>query len=394
MMIRIVLLFVLGSALGAREVRAESLQLNQRAKLHARVSERARVLLTMKRGDQVTVVARKGQWLKVRARGRIGWVPRSKTEEVAAIADDGIDLDAIEMYSDSDEANAVEPEPTAEPVEIDEPIEPTESDGSAAVAEIHELPDEPRALDLRIGVGITIITQGLRSAGGALTVPDNYNIGVSAATMKLGSSYVRAVTPGVVIGGELTYAVQKALPGMRHTDPITGEAATTAFTIHDLGAKLIAGYDPSRTTGLTIVGRAGIRYNSFRVAKVRELATNPAMIPSELHISPTLGVGVAVPQLTSKIGIRVVLDAFFVGMVRQTKGLEDGVMARARGGNVAATLTYRWKPSIDIQAGYDLGCTWMSFGAPDPSSMRAHTGTSVTRLDTFHMLTIGIAKGY
>lgn len=381
---RTLLFLVLVSVIGVRELHAESLQLSQSSKLHARTSERARVILTMESGAEVTVLVRKGSWLKVRVQGRVGWIPRSKTEAAAPTEVPGVDLDLIEMLPAADEVAGHTDEPADED---DAPIE-------EAIVETEEPPAPDRALDLRVGVGITIITQGLRSAGGALTVPDNYNIGVSAATLKLGSSYIRPVTHHLVVGGELAYAVQKALPGMRHTDPVTGEAATTAFTIHDLGLKLIGGYDLKRKSGLTFLARGGVRFNAYRVAKVRDLATNPAMIPSEHHVAPTLGGGIAIPRLTSKVGIRVVLDAFVVGMVRQTKGLEDGVEARARGGTLSGTVTYRWKPSIAIQASYDLGYTSMSFGAPDQMSMRAHTGTSVTRTDTFHMLTIGIAKGY
>ncbi|MBA3538242.1 MAG: SH3 domain-containing protein, partial [Deltaproteobacteria bacterium] len=68
-----------------------------------------------------------------------------------------------------------------------------------------------RAIDLRVRAGVTIITQGLRTAGGAKTVPDNYNVGVSAATLAVGGDYLMPYKKDFVVGADLAYAFQKAL---------------------------------------------------------------------------------------------------------------------------------------------------------------------------------------
>ena len=50
---------------------------------------------------------------------------------------------------------------------------------------------------------------------------------------------------------------------------------------------------------------------------------------------------------------------------------------------------------MDISVTYDLTILSMSYGTPIASSQRGHMGTGeVKRGDQFHMLAVGIAKGF
>src|ERR1700755_1092633 len=60
--------------------RAEKVRTNQDTKLYARAGEQAPVLLKVKEGKTMTVLAKDGRWIKVRVSGRTGWVPRSKVD--------------------------------------------------------------------------------------------------------------------------------------------------------------------------------------------------------------------------------------------------------------------------------------------------------------------------
>src|SRR5262245_35245956 len=60
--------------------RAEKVKTNQSAKLYTRAGEQSQVLLKLKSGQTMTVLAKDGRWLKVRVSGRTGWVPRSKVD--------------------------------------------------------------------------------------------------------------------------------------------------------------------------------------------------------------------------------------------------------------------------------------------------------------------------
>jgi uncharacterized protein YgiM (DUF1202 family) len=63
-----------------RASHAEKVKTNQPTKLYSRAGEQAPVLLKVKEGQTMTVLAKDGRWIKVRVQGRTGWVPRSKVD--------------------------------------------------------------------------------------------------------------------------------------------------------------------------------------------------------------------------------------------------------------------------------------------------------------------------
>jgi hypothetical protein len=71
---------VLGTLAWPSVSRAEKVKTNQSTKLHTRAGEQSPVLLKLKAGQTMTVLAKDGRWLKVRVSGRTGWIPRSKVD--------------------------------------------------------------------------------------------------------------------------------------------------------------------------------------------------------------------------------------------------------------------------------------------------------------------------
>src|SRR5215470_20402673 len=71
---------VLGVLAWPSAARAEKVKTNQSAKLYTRAGEQSPVLLKLKSGQSMTVLAKDGRWIKVRVSGRTGWVPRSKVD--------------------------------------------------------------------------------------------------------------------------------------------------------------------------------------------------------------------------------------------------------------------------------------------------------------------------
>lgn len=251
-----------------------------------------------------------------------------------------------------------------------------------------------RTLSARARGGVTFVQQGLRTAGSTATAPpDNYNIAVAAATLALGGTYLRPYNKDLVLGGDALLSLAKAIPGVRYT-PQGGTSTTTGFSIYDLDLRFVVGYDLHKPNGMMILGRVGLRYDSFQVSDVGNLTKNPATLPSEIQISPAIGAGLALPKLTPKLGLLFALDAMFTASMKQTKGLEDGKSPSAKGACLSAGMNYKWMPNLDIQASYDLTYMSASFGAVDPNSMRNHQGTSVTRTDIDHMITVGVAKAF
>jgi len=59
---------------------AEKVKTNQSTKLYSRAGEQSPVVLSVKSGQTMTVLASDGRWLKVRTQGRTGWIPRSKVD--------------------------------------------------------------------------------------------------------------------------------------------------------------------------------------------------------------------------------------------------------------------------------------------------------------------------
>lgn len=68
------------AASGVASAEKEKVKTNQTTKLLARPGEQAKVLLTAKSGQSMTLLKQDGRWLKVRFRGRTGYVPRSKVD--------------------------------------------------------------------------------------------------------------------------------------------------------------------------------------------------------------------------------------------------------------------------------------------------------------------------
>jgi hypothetical protein len=81
----LILVAALGLSLGAGVAEAEKVKSNQKTDLLTRPGERATVIVSVKSGTSMTLIAKEGRWLKVRVKGRTGYVPRSKVD----MADDG-----------------------------------------------------------------------------------------------------------------------------------------------------------------------------------------------------------------------------------------------------------------------------------------------------------------
>jgi hypothetical protein len=532
----LIIIVAIGALLGTAH--AEKVKTNQSTKLYSRPGEQAKVVLKVKSGQGMTVLAKEGRWLKVRVQGRTGYVPRSKVdlpdddeivrntrrrpfvdgrgtkrgfggdegpedrigadatgdgadeepkgkpasddeedapkkpkahasddeedapkkpkahagddeedapkkpkhkkgsdeEDEPTVVDDDSGGDSgdsgdggdgekaderprahvsekTKVFSERDEES--EAQFTARPTDV---LYPTESKGKWTMVENDEGDagwvqtsmldtDEGggggarrRTMDLRARVGVTLLSQGFRSAGGLAAVPDNYNVGTSAVALSLGGGVLFPYGKNYVLGGDLAYDLNKAVPGIFY-DPdgpmgsMPGQ--NIGVTVHNLNVRLLAGYDLHKKNGMTMFGRLGYHYQSFLVADVKDFTKNIAKLPSEIYKAPSIGAALAIPKLTDKIGIRVSLDAVLFGAsVQQTKNLEDGANPSAKSVCLGGMFSYQWQKKMALQGTYDLNYASFSFGAPIANSMRGHTGTAASRTDIFHTVTFGITYGF
>ncbi|MEO7092298.1 MAG: SH3 domain-containing protein [Polyangiales bacterium] len=536
-MFLVLLIGVLGPSLG----HAEKVKTNQNAKVYNRPGEQGKVVVKVKEGQTMTVLAKEGRWLKVRVSGRTGYIPRSKVdmpegdEEITrntrrrpfvdgrgtkrgfggeAGPDDRIGADATGDNAPSgdeggdegdsgdegedpkpkgkkpppkgkkpppkggddsgddedpvaekgggkggkgrDDDEPVDDEPTDDSEPTDDRVKATVGSKTVAYAEPSKESEESfkakpsdtlfvestkgkwtevsvedgdigwiqtskldiegrddggdgeggpsgRMIDVRARLGFTLVSQSLSSAGGGTTKwPDKYTVGSSSVAVMLSGGVLVPFKKQYLIGGELTYDISKAIPGIAF-DPDGGgpnggpmPSQTTGFTIHNVNARGVFGYPfKNSKRGTILFGRLGYHYEAFRVDDVTNLMKNNAKLPSENIKGPMLGAAFAIPMMTQKIGLRISLDAMLVGgSVTQTKNLEDGANPSVTKITLGAGVTYRWKPGIDLSGGYDLNYASLSFGAPVATSMRGHTGTSVSRKDVNHTVAVGIAKAF
>src|SRR2546421_9734628 len=76
----VIFVLILGALAWSRPADAEKVKTNQSTKLYSRAGEQSPVILKLKSGQTMTVLAKDGRWIKVRVSGRTGWVPRSKID--------------------------------------------------------------------------------------------------------------------------------------------------------------------------------------------------------------------------------------------------------------------------------------------------------------------------
>jgi hypothetical protein len=150
-----------------------------------------------------------------------------------------------------------------------------------------------RSIDLRAGLGVTFIQQGIRTQGttlmGADQVPDVYNIGTSAATIDLGG---RVLFPykKYMFGAELLFDASKTLLG-----GVSYKATTTGLTVTDFNLRGVFAYPTQRKSGMMLLGRLGFRYRGYLVDDYADPMKNPAKIPQETLKAPTLGAAILLP---------------------------------------------------------------------------------------------------
>src|SRR3954469_18361702 len=84
MNVRVLLAVVVAVVLGVlacptpSHAESEKAKTNQGTKVYRRAGEQSPVILELKTGQTVTIIARDGRWLRVRGAGRTAWIPRSK----------------------------------------------------------------------------------------------------------------------------------------------------------------------------------------------------------------------------------------------------------------------------------------------------------------------------
>jgi uncharacterized protein YgiM (DUF1202 family) len=467
---------------------AEVVTANQSTEVRQRAGEQSSVVMTVKSGQSMTVLSKDGRWVKVRVKGRTGYVARSTIE-----GDDGGDIqrntrrrpfvdgrstgrtfggegpddrvgaDATGDQGDSgdegDDGDKSDRKPKKEKTKVkskprhDEEDDTTGDDEDAIDKESTSKDEDdrvrvrlnartvlradpskkapkimtgtsgerfflvekrgkwslletedgdksgwvltrmtgdssasgPRAriFDASANLGVTLIKQTMALAGGSTKFPDAYGISTSSLTLALGGELLVPYKDDYWIGGQVTYAGTKALPGLSYM------GTNIPITLHNFNVRGEFGYDFHSSSGMRVVGRLGYHYDAFLVP-----VDNKATLPAEAFRGVIIGAAVDVPKVTDVIAIRASLDAVVLGTRSQTTNLEDGASPSTFAAFVGLSGQYRWKPDITFTANYDLGYFSNSFGPPIATSKRMHMGTGGSRTDVFHTISIGAKKAF
>jgi hypothetical protein len=532
MRVKALILFIAIAVLGGAGIaRAEKVKTNQSTKVYSHPGEQGKVLLKLKSGQNMTVLAKEGRWLKVRVQGRTGYVPRSKVDmpddediarntrrrpfvdgrstkrgfggeqgpddRIGADAtgdgsddsggddkgddddakpakhhkadkadkadkgdkgdkadkadkgdDDGDDDDASTKRhkgDDDDDTTVVDDDKTGDPEPDDRAIahvtektkvladrdldsdeqfvakpsdvlyptdkkgkwtfvEDEEGDGGWVLTSKLDMDDggggpRKRQIGLRARLGFSYLSQGMRATGstfmntgGGTFNPDNYNLATSAVSIALGGGILFPYGKSYLFGADASLDYARTLLG---GIAVPGQMGNTTIGLTDVDLRATAGYDLHKKNGLALFARLGYRYQAFLIDNVTDQTKNVDKFPSEVFTAPTLGVALAIPRLSDKVGLRFALDTVLFGAsITQTKGYEDGSKPSAKAVCVGGVFTYHWKKDMDLQGTYDLNYESIDFGPPLATSMRGHTGTDTRRTDIFHTLTFGVTKDF
>ena len=471
-------------ALASSPALAEVVTANQRTEVHQRAGENSRVVITVKAGQAMTVLTTDGRWVKVRVKGRTGFVPRTVIEgdgeddiqrntrrrpfvdgrskgrtfggegpedRVGADATDGDGGEDSADDGDDDDAMPARKKPKAKPRDTDEDddggddgdassdrstseddddrirvtltsrvvlradpnkkaakilkaspgdrfflvekrgkwslVETEDGDKSGWVlTRMYDAPGygpRTRSLDVSANLGVTLISQTMELNGGSAKFPDRYAISTSSLTLALNGELLQPYKDDYWVGGQVTYAGTKALPGLSYM------GTNIPITLHNINVRGEFGYDFHSKTGMRVIGRLGYHYDAFLVP-----IDNKATLPAEVFRGPSLGAALDLPQLNESFAVRAALDAVVLGTRSQTTNLEDGASPSTFGLLLGLLGNYRWKRDLLVNASYDLGYYSNSFGLPIATSKRGHTGTGGSRSDLFHTISVGLKKTF
>ncbi|MCG8424662.1 MAG: SH3 domain-containing protein [Proteobacteria bacterium] len=239
---------------------------------------------------------------------------------------------------------------------------------------------------LRRGIarlGYTLLSQEYRPQG-----QQGYNISSPAATLLVGGELLYRYKPKYMVGVDLSYRGSRASPGIRVEQQ--GQAAVDiGFTTHEINLGVLGGYNFQHPTGLVVYGRLGYHYGFFGVHDVEDTAQNPVGLPSEALQGLTLGVRADVPQIREKMGFDVGLNLIALAASRkQTEMLEYGAFDGTLVVWLTGNFVYRWKPNLDIEAGYRL-----NYANSDWNGLNGQQGSS-KRKDTVHLVTVGVGRNF
>ncbi len=216
-----------------------------------------------------------------------------------------------------------------------------------------------------------------------------YNISSSTGNIDISVDGHYLLDEKKIILFDLGYTYGVAVPGIKYNDGTTVSKIGYSTQALDVGAGF--GYIVGNRQGVTLVGRLGYHWDHFAVKNVGDTAANPARLPSENFQGPTIGAGINVPKLTSKLGLALHANAMpLLAKRSQTQGLEDGASSKATAIFSGLRLSYAWKDSWIIKGQYQYTYGKTVWNGLAENGNRGHMATKAARADQAHAIILGL----
>lgn len=358
---------------------AETLTILRRTTVLEKPREPSAAVIVVESGLSAKVLARKGDWVKVRVAGETGWVRRSWVARREATNEEA----PLEESA---------PEPSGQVVEDDDPLaaedeaDDEEDDGSDADVEVADGADAadrgPRGrVAATAAVGMRQMSATQRSDG-AMELA-NYRTDTRAYAVAVAIDVAVARWDSIVVWLGARYQGSMASPGIRYSlsEEIDG---TVPFTTHEVDGGLRAGY----LVGPVLAsGRVGYHVDLFTVARL----DNVAFMPSEVLTGTTIGAALELPFTGDGLSARASVDRLVSGKRGQTRGLSDGAPERvdATWASLAIGYALSGQYAAELAYGYSTATTRWS-----GQSARQVDVTGARRTDVSKQISIGLRHSF
>lgn len=375
---------------------AETVVTNTDAVLRRKPGESSASVGDLRDGARLSVLGRKGRWLKVRAGKRTGWIARTQVAAQAArpahrpaptawgarrvralrSGNTAPTSPAYDVVAAGDDSPRSPRRAAASRLASRDPTE----ESAEPVQRTTSVRGSSRHLGLR--TGMSAVRMVYRSDGQSAL--SSYRIAARSVVAELAGGL--ALMPrrfGAQLGIEGHYRVGYSSPGIRYQSS-DGAVGDIAFATTEARAGLIGGARLSPALGgSTLAVTAGYHYGAFLP---RALDNHGKLAREDLR-GLFVGLRLQFADVRGGASLHAAVDRLLAGRRAQTVGLEDGVVQAVEATWARLTLLVPVSSTVCFEGSYRLGRAQTSWRGESP---RQPDISTALRNDQEHLVTAGL----
>lgn len=361
-----------------RKSRVETQVVTYATPLKQRPGEAAETLVELAVGDEVEVMGRKGRWVRVRVRGRLGWVTRTT---IAASDREGESWGDDASTEDADPIDLIAmPDATDASADLEADRDPDGGPDRARARLGH------RGLELAAEAGLGLSTYSRQFSSDGASALGGYR--VTAGSMAASASGLARIHIGVLfVAARASYATSIGVPGIRFQNEDGEVSEPNGFQIHRVLAAVELGATLGQSHPVRIAAKAGYRVGYFVLSDVQE---NPGLLARERLSGLEIGVN-ASTAISREILVSADLSWIPSASLDQTVNLEDGMESEVWAISGGARASYLIDDRNAIDVGYQGRRVKYDFSG---QSTRQFDVTSARRKDIHHAFVVGVARAF